>query len=48
MVWNYLVGKTMSEINRMALYGTAMAHVASGVPVQLLKLSELSALFWAN
>ncbi|NLK02707.1 MAG: glucose-6-phosphate isomerase [Clostridiaceae bacterium] len=40
---NYLAGKTMSEINRMALYGTAMAHVAGGVPVQLLKLSELSA-----
>ncbi|HHV41244.1 MAG TPA: glucose-6-phosphate isomerase [Clostridiaceae bacterium] len=40
---NYLAGKSLGEVNHKALYGTLMAHVAGGVPVQLLKMSELSA-----
>ncbi|HHU06867.1 MAG TPA: glucose-6-phosphate isomerase [Clostridiaceae bacterium] len=40
---NYLTGKSMGEVNQMALYGTAVAHVDGGVPVQLLHVSELSA-----
>lgn len=40
---NYLAGKSMGEVNQMALYGTLVAHVDGGVPVQLLKVSELSA-----
>ena len=33
----------MGEVNRMALFGTIVAHVDGGVPVQLLQISELSA-----
>ncbi len=40
---NYLTGKSMGEVNRMALFGTIVAHVDGGVPVQLLQISELSA-----
>ncbi len=40
---NFLAGKSLTEINQMALYGSLIAHIDGGVPVQLLKLSDLSA-----
>ena len=39
---NYLVGKSLTEINRKAYEGTAKAHEAGGVPVIRLHLEDIS------
>jgi glucose-6-phosphate isomerase len=40
---NYLVGRSMHEINAVALEGTRQAHVEGGVPVLSLKMDRLDA-----
>lgn len=39
---NYLVGKTMNEVNAVAMQGTMMAHNAGGVPCMKLTIDELT------
>lgn len=39
---NYLAGKRIDEVNKMAELGTMLAHVDGGVPNILIKLPELS------
>lgn len=39
----YLEGKTMSFINRMAMEGTLQAHVEGGVPSLVLQIAKLNA-----
>ncbi|MFO7924077.1 MAG: glucose-6-phosphate isomerase [Bacteroidales bacterium] len=39
---NYLAGKKIEEVNKMAELGTMLAHVDGGVPNILIKLPELS------
>ncbi|WP_134704579.1 glucose-6-phosphate isomerase [Ammoniphilus sp. YIM 78166] len=39
---NFLVGKTMDEVNKSAFLGTVMAHVDGGVPNLLIELDELN------
>ena len=40
---NYLVGKSLTHINRKAYEGTARAHIQGGVPVMTLEIPDLSA-----
>jgi glucose-6-phosphate isomerase len=40
---NYLAGKRVDEVNRMAELGTQQAHIDGGVPNIRIELSELSA-----
>ncbi|MEW9672546.1 glucose-6-phosphate isomerase [Ammoniphilus sp. 3BR4] len=39
---NFLVGKTMDEVNKSAFLGTVIAHVDGGVPNLLIELDELN------
>ncbi len=39
---NYIAGKRVDEVNKMAELGTRIAHVAGGVPNILINLPELS------
>jgi glucose-6-phosphate isomerase len=39
---NFLVGKTMDEVNKKAFQGTVLAHVDGGVPNMVLELDELN------
>ena len=39
---NYLNGKTMNEVNAVAMQGTMMAHVDGGVPCMKLTLDEIT------
>jgi glucose-6-phosphate isomerase len=39
---NYLAGKHISHVNRMAEIGTAMAHVDGGVPVIKIQVPEIN------
>lgn len=39
---NYLAGKNVDEVNKMAELGTKIAHVEGGVPNMRIELSELS------
>lgn len=40
---NYLAGRTMHQVNSIALQGTREAHVAGGVPVLTIRLNRLDA-----
>ncbi len=40
---NYLVGKTLDEVNKQAFQGTLLAHVDGGVPNLVIDLPEISA-----
>lgn len=40
---NYIAGKSISEINRLALQGVALAHSDGGVPNLTIRLEELNA-----
>jgi glucose-6-phosphate isomerase len=39
---NYLAGKTLGHVNRMAMQGTVLAHTDGGVPVAILKVPSLA------
>ncbi len=39
---NFLVGKTMDEVNKKAFQGTVLAHVDGGVPNMVVELDELN------
>ncbi len=39
---NFLAGKTMNEVNKVAMQGTMIAHVDGGVPNMKLTLDELT------
>ena len=39
---NYIAGKRIDEVNKMAELGTRIAHVDGGVPNMLVKLPEIS------
>ena len=39
---NYLAGKTLGHVNKMAMQGTILAHTDGGVPVVLLKTPSLA------
>jgi glucose-6-phosphate isomerase len=39
---NYLAGKRVDEVNKMAELGTRIAHVDGGVPNLLIELPELN------
>ena len=43
---NYLVGKTLGEINEKALEGTLEAHHEGGVPAMVLKLPKIDAYYF--
>jgi glucose-6-phosphate isomerase len=38
---NYIAGKSLSEVNRMAYEGTKAAHVAGGLPVMTIRLERI-------
>lgn len=38
---NYLAGKTLNEVNRKAMRGTALAHVAGEVPNMLVRIDRM-------
>ncbi len=40
---NYLAGRRVSEVNKMAMLGTMLAHVDGGVPNILLSIEEIDA-----
>ena len=40
---NYLAGKRIDEVNKMAELGTSLAHIDGGVPNIRIELSEISA-----
>ena len=40
---NYLSGKSVSEVNNMAMLGTINAHVDGGVPTIILELPKIDA-----
>ena len=40
---NYLLGKTMQEVNRTALQGTMLAHEDGGTPTIRLEIAQLDA-----
>ncbi len=40
---NYIAGKSMHEVNRVAMQATALAHVDGGVPNLVIELSDRSA-----
>ena len=40
---NYLAGKRLSEVNRMAELGVQLAHVDGGVPNLRIEIPEISA-----
>lgn len=40
---NYIAGKSIGEINRLALQGVALAHADGGVPNITIKMEELNA-----
>ena len=42
---NFIAGREIHEVNKMAELGTMLAHVDGGVPVMTLKLPELTELF---
>ncbi|MFC0470948.1 glucose-6-phosphate isomerase [Halalkalibacter kiskunsagensis] len=39
---NFLVGKTMDEVNKKAFQGTVLAHVDGGVPNMVVELDQLN------
>ncbi len=41
--FNFVAGKTMDEVNRMAFLGTVLAHTDGGVPNIVLRVSKMDA-----
>lgn len=45
---NFLSGKTMSEVNRMAFKGTLLAHVDGGAPNLVINIKKMDAYHFGN
>ncbi len=41
--FNFVAGKTMDEVNKMAFFGTALAHTDGGVPNLVLRVTRMDA-----